>query len=167
MDVSAATKIISALANGVDPFTGETLAVSGPYQNPDTVRALFLALKGLEVLDAKEKRNSRLPSNAGKPWSSSEDEELVKSFDAGASIKELSSKHGRTVGAVRARLIMFGKTEVEPTESEVTNPWTVEEDERLVRDFESGVPFKELSSTYGRNVGAIQSCLIQLGKKVF
>ena len=167
MDVTTATKIVSALVNGVDPFTGEVLAASGPYQNPDTVRALFLALEGLEVLAAKGKRNSRLPTNAGKQWSSLEDEELVKAFDAGVSINELSSKHGRTLGSIKARLVMFGKTQAEPAKLGVTCPWTAEEDEGLVRDFETGVSCKELSSMYERNVGLIQSRLIQLGKKVF
>jgi len=41
-------RILSALANGVHPATGEKLAADGPYQHPDTVRALFEAWRAME-----------------------------------------------------------------------------------------------------------------------
>ena len=105
MDVGSAIKIVAALANGVDPHTGEVMQMEGPFQNPNTVTALFLAIKGLQLLERKEKRSDRLPLSAGKPWTISNDEELVKEFDTGRTIKELSEEHGRTVGAIRSRLV--------------------------------------------------------------
>jgi len=80
------------------------MRLEGHFQNPNTVRALFLAIKGLELLEAKEKRSNRLPSSAGKAWTTSDENELVEEFDTGRIIKELSEKHGRTVGAIRSRL---------------------------------------------------------------
>ena len=184
MDVGSAIKIVSALANGVDPHTGEVMQIEGPFQNPDTVRALFLAIKGLEFLESKEKRNNRLPSSAGKAWTTSEDEDLAKEFDTGRTIKELSEKHGRTQGAIQSRLSKLGKIEsrlsklgkIESEDNNTnqfqgnnlqSNPWTAEEDEQMLRDFDAGVPLRELSSKYGRNMGAIQTRLLTLGRKIF
>lgn len=112
MEIGKAVEIISALANGIDPYTGEVMSKDSPYQNPDTVRALFLALKGLGALESREKRVNNLPGNAGKPWSHEEEQELITAFDQGISIKELSVKHGRTHGAIQSRLIKMGKLTV-------------------------------------------------------
>jgi len=167
VDIGSAIKIVAALANGVDPHTGEFMQIEGPFQNPNTVRALFLAIKGLELLEAKEKRSNRLPSSAGKAWTISDDEELVKEFDNGRTIKELSEEHGRTVGAIRLRLTKLGKIESEVTNNLPSNPWGPEEDNQLIKDFDVGVPLNELSSKLGRNIGAIQTRLLTLGRKVF
>jgi len=174
VDVGSAIKIVSALANGVDPHTGEVMEIEGPFQNPNTVRALFLAIRGLELLESKEKRNNRLPSSAGKAWTTSEDEDLVKEFDIGRTIKELSEKHGRTQGAIQSRLSKLGKIESEDNTTNQfqgnniqSNPWTAEEDDQMIREFDTGVSLRELSSKYGRNMGAIQTRLLTLGRKIF
>lgn len=173
MDVGSAIKIVTALANGVDPHSGEVMQIEGPFQNPNTVRALFLAIKGLELLEAKEKRSNRLPSSAGKAWTTSDDEELVIEFDTGRTIKELSEEHGRTVGAIRSRLIKLGKIESEVNETyQLGNnlhsiPWAPEEDDQLIKDFDAGVHLRELSLKFGRNMGAIQTRLLKLGRKIF
>ena len=112
MDVKRAIEIICALADGVDPHTGEMFSAGSPYQNPETVRALFEALKGLEVLDSRSKRTQSLPQNAGKSWSKEEDQLLVSRFESGTAIKDLSVQHARTQGAIHARLIKLGKLTV-------------------------------------------------------
>ena len=173
MNVASAIKIVAALANGVNPNTGEVMQIEGPFQNPNTVRALFLAIKGLELLEAKEKRSNRLPSSAGKAWTTSDDEDLVKEFDTGRTIKELSEERGRTVGAIRSRLIKLGKTESEVNETNqlgnnlYSNSWAPEEDDQLIKDFDDGVPLADLSSKFGRNRGAIQNRLLTLGRRIF
>jgi superfamily II DNA helicase RecQ len=48
VDASKALGIIHTLANGIDPYTGEEFSVDSPYQHPQTVRALFTALRALE-----------------------------------------------------------------------------------------------------------------------
>lgn len=50
-----------------------------------------------------------LLSNAGKPWSTEEDERLVAEFDAGETIAALATDHGRSRIAIEARLAKFGK----------------------------------------------------------
>jgi len=111
MNTSQALKIVRALADGVDPFTGEKYGFDSPYQNPDMIRALFLAVKALESREQNERRRSRLPENAGKPWSDQEDSVLARIFDTGASVYELAKRHKRTTGSIRARLEKLGKIE--------------------------------------------------------
>ena len=109
MEASEALKIIESLADGVDPYTGELFPHDSPYQNPQTVRALFLAIRALERLEARKRREQHLPENAGKPWNSEEVERLLKSFDSGMIIRQLADEHMRTEGAMSSRLIRLGR----------------------------------------------------------
>ena len=80
MDDAQALKIISALADGVNPETGEALDIDTPFQALDVIRALFVALRALEITSrSKARRNrGRMPANAGKPWSDDEDRKLLE-----------------------------------------------------------------------------------------
>ena len=114
MEKLAALKIIQQLANGIDPHTSEVFRTDSPYQHPDTVRALFTALRALETQPAPKQRSARnenAPQNAGKPWSGDEDTALASAFDAGKQIPELATLHQRTSAAIEARLAKLGKIE--------------------------------------------------------
>lgn len=128
MDDHQALRIVSALANGAHPTTGEVFAPDSPYQIPDVVRALFAAARALEAQTRSDMPNRdqsnpppRSPAtrgpdmgNAGKPWSSEEDRQLLAEFDSGKSLAEISQLHGRTQGGVRARLEKHGRLEPSP-----------------------------------------------------
>lgn len=109
MDIEQALEIIRTLAEGIDPSTGEEYPSTSPYQNPQTIRALSLAISALEREQNRLRRQRDLPANAGRPWSEDEVENLLKSFDTGKTIEELSTIHCRTTGAIRARLIRMGR----------------------------------------------------------
>lgn len=114
MEQQTALKIIQQLANGVDPHSGEVFRADSPYQHPDTVRALFVALRALEAQSTPKQRasaNENAPQNAGKPWSGEEDQALASAFDAGKQIPELAAQHQRTRAAIEARLAKLGKIE--------------------------------------------------------
>ena len=111
MEASEAVSILQCLADGVDPSTGEVYADDDPYQRPQTIRALFLAIKALERYEERQKRERTLPENAGKPWISAEDALLCQRFDAGMTIRELSQQHKRTNGSIQSRLVKLGKIE--------------------------------------------------------
>ena len=49
MEKAAALKILQQLADGTDPHTGKAFGADSPYQHPDTVRALFVALRALDA----------------------------------------------------------------------------------------------------------------------
>jgi hypothetical protein len=104
-----ALKIIESLANGVDPETGEILPTQSIFNNPQIIRALFVAGKALDKAAKHAERNNSLPHKAGRPWSEEEDKELIALFDVGTQSKVIAEKHARTQGAVAARLIRLGK----------------------------------------------------------
>jgi hypothetical protein len=63
----------------------------------------------LERAEERQRREHRLPENAGKPWSDDEDRLLIEHFDAATPMKELAQRHNRTAGAIQARLEKLGK----------------------------------------------------------
>lgn len=89
MTPQEAIPFIEALANGIDPTSGTSLPEETPFNDPRTIRALFLAVKALHTIA---------------PWSSDEDERLQCAFDAGVPLAEIALSHQRSVSAVRARL---------------------------------------------------------------
>lgn len=120
MEKQAALQILQALAQGIDPYTGEAFPASSPYQRPDTVRALFAAAQALagpaaepsnavHGTSANAARGAR--ENAGKPWSDAEDRALAAGFAAGKALGELAEQHRRSRVAIQARLVRLGKIE--------------------------------------------------------
>ena len=109
MNTQEAAEILRALADGVDPFTGEIFPDDSPYQKPQVIRALFLALSVMEGVPKGRKVKRVLPENAVKPWEQAEDELLSTEFDAGTPVDEIARRHKRTEGAIRARLVRIGK----------------------------------------------------------
>ncbi len=105
MDDKEAFDIISKLADGVDPFTGEIFPADSPYQNVEIVRALH---KAAEVLKTAKRKRS-LPARAGKPWDEDESNLLAEHFDSGMPIADIAKVHERTKGAIAARLVRLGK----------------------------------------------------------
>ena len=56
MEEQKALDIIMRLADGVNPKTGEPLPAESPYQDPETLRALFMAVLALKF-QQKHKRH--------------------------------------------------------------------------------------------------------------
>ena len=129
MDDRQALAIVTALANGANPSTGEVFAADSPYQSPDVIRALFAAVRALEARchgavvapttpkpkAESEPRPAKADAgkpNIGKPWSAEEDKQLLAAFDADKPIADIARAHGRTTNGVRARLEMHGRLEL-------------------------------------------------------
>jgi len=127
METAKTVEILKALAEGIDPGTGEQFPAGSTYQQPDTVRALFSAIRMLENAPApiSVKQNPAkpdaaanakpAPENAGRPWSEEEDARLGKTFDSGKSIEELAAIHKRSKWAIEARLARLGKIPEPPS----------------------------------------------------
>ncbi len=109
MNIAEASRIIRAFADGVDPFTGEVFPSDSPFHHPDAVRAMYVALEVLDQIAKTMSKENRLPDNAGKPWNSQEDEDLIIGFEDGVTIQELARRHQRTVGSIKSRLVKLGK----------------------------------------------------------
>ncbi|HZZ93487.1 MAG TPA: hypothetical protein VFE23_13070 [Usitatibacter sp.] len=109
MQLDAALPIVRALADGVNPFTGEAYPDQSPYAEPRALRALYTAIDLMSREVDRAKRRERLPANFGKPWSEGEDLALTGGFDAGMPMVELARKHARTASSIRLRLEKLGK----------------------------------------------------------
>src|SRR5712671_3709935 len=66
MEIQEALTIVRALADGVNPETGEVLTADVVYQYAPVVRALHRAVGGLEILEDRERSGRTLPANGGK-----------------------------------------------------------------------------------------------------
>ncbi len=106
-------EIISALSSGINPHTGETYPDDSPYHHPQVLNALLIAKEALARNMKTEARKQKLPNNAGKAWDSEEHQRFVTAFNSGKTTKELAVEHGRTEGAICARLIKLGKLELQ------------------------------------------------------
>jgi hypothetical protein len=109
MDSARALAVVRSLANGVDPESGEVFGAESPYQRPQVVRALYAAANALERQERYDRRRTQMPVKTGEPWSEDEDRKLLAAFDAGRALQELAAAHERTMGAVRARLLKYGR----------------------------------------------------------
>ena len=122
MEKEQTLRILNALANGVHPATGEKFAADGPYQHPDTVRALFEAMRAVEsgaaTAPAPERKPAFPQSGSGSRWSGEEEQRLAAAFDAGESVDALAHAHNRSRAAIEARLVRLGKMDA----SAVTSP---------------------------------------------
>lgn len=127
MEPDRAKDIIRALADGRDPATGEQFPPNSPYQQADTVRALFLAVDALDNSARRARRHTLRPEGAsqrpvdpnrpkiGASWSLEEEQQLRDAFAAHKQIPEIAAAHGRTQGAITARLIKLGLIEAPAT----------------------------------------------------
>ncbi|MCG3770314.1 MAG: hypothetical protein JW384_01460 [Nitrosomonadaceae bacterium] len=113
MDSESAKKTIASLlrklAEGIDPFTGEILPDEHLLQRPQIARALLHAVQALDQTSSKAE--TKLPPNAGKPWTRNEEDGLISEFETGMSILDIAEKHGRTEGGITSRLLRLGKIE--------------------------------------------------------
>ena len=107
MDINRAKEILSALAEGVDPTTGEVLPDDSVCNKGDVVRALYTVLNCLD----EKKPKKKTPANAGKPWSKEDEDLLIALYRSGASKKDICNTLQRTATGVAARLVHLGVLE--------------------------------------------------------
>lgn len=118
MEPQKAAEIIRALANGHDPVTGEAFPPDSPYQQADTVRALFVALEVLKRQKHVRGKRTVDPNRPkmGAPWAPDEEQQLRDGFAAQKTIPELAATHGRTTIAITSRLVKMGLIEKDPSD---------------------------------------------------
>ncbi len=54
-------------------------------------------------------QTKKQPSNAGKPWTETEEDKLLDEFDSKMPLAEIAKEHGRTKGGIEARLVKLGR----------------------------------------------------------
>lgn len=105
MEIQRAKEILTALADGVNPLTGELLPPQDSCNQVEIVRALHTALK---ELDGVSKTAKQQPQNAGKPWTEYELNKLENEYNSRMSIRSIAKEHGRSKGAIEAKLADLG-----------------------------------------------------------
>jgi len=109
MNAEDTKEILQLLANGIDYETGELLAKDNILNRGDVVRALLIAIEGVDLLLRRQRKTKVMPENVGKKWTEEDDEMLVKHFDSGSDVGVLAKLFDRTKGAISARLVKLGK----------------------------------------------------------
>lgn len=140
MDQDRMLAVLTNLANGIDPASGTAFPADGPYQHPETVRALFLALRRLEAAGSAstfQVAGSAGGSNSVTPATVSETAPAGRKPTANSA----TSKGGNA-----------GKA------------WTAEEDQRLATAFDAGEDIHALTKAHGRSRLALEIRLAKLGR---
>ncbi|MBR2180353.1 MAG: hypothetical protein IJ949_00525 [Oscillospiraceae bacterium] len=106
MDITRAKEIVSTLAEGVDPTTGEILPTDHVCNNVEVVRA-FYALLQQEMPASKKK----MPENSGKKCTEEDDELLKELFERGMKRSQLQKTFMRSRASIEARLVKLGLIE--------------------------------------------------------
>lgn len=107
MELQQAIEVLTLLADGIDPITGEILPKDSVYNQVEIVRALYCVL-GAAAPKEKQKKQKR-QENAGKFWTAEDDKLLAEMYDAGSSVREMSTHFKRSYRAIQARLVRLGK----------------------------------------------------------
>jgi hypothetical protein len=131
MTPKKAKTILEALALGIHPDTGDTLPDQSIFNQPQVIRALFLAVQALDIEEqhvevaatdaAAPATRKPLPTNAGKPWTTIDDTELLAAFDAGAQVSEIAREFGRSRGSINSRLVRLGRLQEADAASEINS----------------------------------------------
>ena len=105
MEINRAKEIIAALAEGIDPTTGEILPEDSVCNKGEVVRAFYTVLAYLYTPNPKKTQ----PENVGKRWTDEDDKKLCEMFDAGVCRKDICNTFKRTSTGIASRLVRLGK----------------------------------------------------------
>ena len=116
MELVYAKELLSILADGIDPYSGEILPENHICNRPEIIRALHAVLNAVPQAGEMNKPEPRPDKalhpqmeNAGKPWTPEDEQALIRMFDRGCSRKDIRACLRRSDGAIAARLVHLGK----------------------------------------------------------
>jgi hypothetical protein len=109
VDIAEALRITHALADGLNPATGEPCASDAVLRDAQVAIALHRAIGALESLAEREKARLAQAANAGRYWSKPEDAQVCEELRQGLDFQQIAKKHNRSVPSIVARLIKLGK----------------------------------------------------------
>lgn len=109
MNQERVISIIDALANGIDPITGEVLPDSSPYNQPEVIRALFHVInllpkvkKPKKTTEQKQQENidKGQPKNFGLPWLDEDVTFVIDQYNSGVSIDSIANEQARKPSSI-------------------------------------------------------------------
>jgi len=101
--------IIEALANGIDPLTGEVLPDTSPYNQPEIIRALFQVTKLIpkakrpkKTIEQKQQENidKGLPKNYGLAWGEDDIEAVITKYKSDVTIECIADEQARKPSSI-------------------------------------------------------------------
>jgi hypothetical protein len=104
MEIQEALRIMRALADGVNPETGQALMADAVYQDAPVVQAFHRAVGALEYLQERERSKRTPPGNTGKSWPRAEDQQVCEEL-RGIDFQQIAKTHKRSIGSIIARLV--------------------------------------------------------------
>ena len=114
MDINEATANLEALADGINPTTGELLPTESVFNSPEVIRSLYTAVQHIRnpppkvrktpVQRQEENIRNGLPRNAGMRWDTDLKQQLADDFGSGLEPKALAEKYERTRGSIISEL---------------------------------------------------------------
>ena len=121
MNKSEIVDVLSALASGVHPVSGEVFAEDSPYNEPRIIRALFGSLELIQTpahrLPTKTQeeinREEGRPLRSNMRWTEEEDREMIDLIEKGTLTSAIAEHFERTQGAIHSRLQRQGLLERE------------------------------------------------------
>ncbi|HHH43905.1 MAG TPA: hypothetical protein ENK49_07195 [Gammaproteobacteria bacterium] len=112
MELDQALKIVALLADGIDPHTGEVFPDDSPYQQPQTIRALYTLIRAVEGKATSTTNDTKpQPRKAGASWTPEEDQQLTDAFKRDEPVAQIAQLHERSQRAIEARLVRLGLVE--------------------------------------------------------
>ena len=113
-------EVLSALASGAHPVTGEIFEEDSPYNHPKVIRALFGSIELIESRSGRAKKTlEEINREEGRPlrtqrrWSEEEDRQLHELLEQGVLTGEIAARFERSRGAIHSRLQRQGLLERE------------------------------------------------------
>lgn len=101
--------IIEALANGIDPITGEMLPDNSPYNQPEVIRALFQVTKLIpkvkkskRTTEQKQQENLEkgLPKNFGLAWLEDDINSVINQYKSNITIDDIAEEQARKSSSI-------------------------------------------------------------------
>ena len=164
MKKSEARLYLVALANGIDPLTGEILPSDHMLHDESVAEALRTAIKSLEEGPPTDdtrwiRQNGKL--NAGRPWTDDDNRELLRLHRAQIPVEEIARKLQRRTRGVNNQLSLLYAPE--QAVSNHNKMWTADEEAQLEALIASRMTLKEIADSMGRSVRAIEYRLERMG----
>ena len=103
MEIDRAKELLTILADGINPITGELLPDEDSCNQVEIVRALHSVI--MELDNKNKSQTKKYRENSGKPWTEEGEKQLIDEYHEGLKVKDMAKSHGRSNGAITSRLV--------------------------------------------------------------